>query len=145
MVSQKIKHLNFVIFILLAFCADVDAKIYFQDHSVVDKSNPFWKILINNQTELKEKYLEGGHSIPTFSPWIEINAPTADKIFPGLKFFSVQWSESRNPNSSKEKFVSLGYGLEKTLIINEETKEVVTTLFGSGNYVEYGELLKNGK
>lgn len=78
-----------------------------------------------------------------FSSWAEQAFPSLKSLFPQLRFFTTDWSETPAPGKEREA-VGLGLGIEVTLVCDSKGK-LVKELFHTGNYDPFGELLAANK
>ena len=105
----------------------------------VDESEANWEIVHKEIQRIvsTEEHSPVGNKIEGFG---RIEGKAIESLFPGWKFYAFEYS-----NYKKEGFtrypVGLGAYIGHTLAINSTTKETIR-LWHSGNYEDYGRLLK---
>lgn len=129
-------NIAFLVLLVLGF------QIRYDGPTPVAEDDAIYRLLAQHQASIEKKYRDGGYALAEFSKWIHVDSPAAAKLFPSLQFASVRWSERANP-TAKKGVAGLAIGLEKTLGIDRKTKSIVIQLYGSGNYMAFGELLIN--
>jgi hypothetical protein len=82
----------------------------------------------------------GGHSEARFSQVAEVVTPTLQSVFPGCRFYFVQWFMVPAPTAAATReAVARAGGLAVTFVIDKDKE--LTELYGSGNLEEFGRLL----
>lgn len=115
-------------------------QIRYDTATVISNSDPIYAVLAADRTAIEKGHEDGKMIRATFRPWVAVDSAPAARLFPGLRFASIAWSESPHPEA-KYHPVGLALSIEKTVAIDTNSNRIVMGLFCEGNYEPYGKLL----
>ena len=132
------------LFLLLPLTTNVvSSQIQFDKATAVSKSDPIYPVLRARQLEIQKPYEAGGYAVATFTNWVRVDSPALTKLFPKLRFASIEWSESVNPKVKPLPAHDLGLGIELTVAVDTESLRIVNEQVNSD--AGFDKLLEDSK
>jgi len=136
----------FRLFLLLLLTTNIAcSQIQFDKAVAVSKSDPIYPVLEARQLEIQKQYEASGYAMATFSKWIRVDSPAAAKLFPKLRFASLEWGESVNPKVKPLPAHDLALGIAITVAVDAEFPRIVNEQSDSGDNPQFGKLLSDTK
>ncbi|HYE19054.1 MAG TPA: hypothetical protein VEA69_11455 [Tepidisphaeraceae bacterium] len=106
----------------------------------VEAGDQIAPVLAKQREQIVAQYAKDGRIVPQFEAWVKVESPAAAKLFPGLRFASIEWNESLAPGTDGGA-IGLAAGLQTTIAIDPKAGAVIAELSGHGNYEAFGEML----
>jgi hypothetical protein len=134
-----------LLLILFAISLAALAQIQLDKATAISSSDPIYPVLEARKAEMQKQYKATDYALAHFSNWVRVDSSAVTKLFPKLRFASIVWSEYLNPNVKPLPAHDLGMGMELTVAVDTEQKNIVAELSNTGNQREFGQLLKTDK
>lgn len=128
----------------LALFTELSAQIRLAAADPVPQSDPIYAALVAHRNRIEKAYEDGKSALPSFSEWLQVRSPAAERLFPSLRFAAITWSERAHP-ALKGRYVGLADGLQTTVGVATTNRAVQVELSGFGNYEEFGRLLATNR
>jgi hypothetical protein len=112
--------------------------------NIISKKDAIYPVLAEYRAAMQKREEEGKQVRSTFHDWIEVDSPAAAKLFPNLRFASLQWDMHHHPEY-KGQPLSLALGLKMVVAVDTKRNRLARELWVHNNHDEFGKLLADFK
>lgn len=107
---------------------------------VISDADPFWGVLDAYRAAIQMGYDERKRKRARFTPWVHLHTPSAERLFPNLRFAFISWSETAHPEA-KERPSDMIHERERIVALDKTSGQITMEFHTSSPYDLYGKLL----
>lgn len=107
---------------------------------IISDSDPFWGVLEGYRAAIQMRYDEGKRKRARFTPWVHLHTPSAERLFPNLRFAFISWSETARPDA-KERPSDMIHERERIVALDKTSGQITMEFHTSSPYDRYPKLL----